>query len=461
MIDLNLLKLSNIFGQQQPSPNLPFGSSSLPINDGMMNSQPQTQGPDLITMIQSLLNPREEQFSNFESMINQMPNRADYKPSKWRNIAAAIAGMGTGGPAAYSDGAALGYKSNIPGGLEIQRSIRDEPYNRALTDWSNKIEPISKIAQMESNRNINNRATALGVIQRQTAQEKQDETERANLEKERINQEKLKIQQQRANVYEYKARNPDLVIKEDNQGNLIGINPKDGTSDVITDNDGQPVKSSVLTDTEKIKLQTESNKKLIAARGEQSRLTAETTAEARKSDDWELFITKDDSGKDVTVRINRSTGDVKPVDVGKLVKPSGTGNAARADNPTQQKVALANLANNIKIQHPEWSKYIKVNKGDVSVNPPGSRFNSNSPDQATYDAIVKTLGLSSNQPKSPSPASQPQSRELTRPTKDLVIKGMEVGKDPLRDEAISLLQKQGKPLTGANIEYIKKQLEKR
>lgn len=253
MMDLlSMLKLSNIFSPsgQMAQQQFPVGSIGGPIDQ---SGQVNNQEPDLMSAIQNLLNPKDEQFQNFSDLISSMPKRTDYQPSKFRQISAAIAGMGTGSPVGIDKGAVLGFKSNIPEGLKVQQAINEEPYAKALSDWSLKTKPQQEIAQMEQTRNVGNRATALGTLQRQQAQEALDEKERANLEKEQQGRDKIAIAAERADAY-VKAKNfaiehPAYKPFVDEDGNLVLYNPTDPTS--------KPIETGVkkLSDMEKIDLQ--------------------------------------------------------------------------------------------------------------------------------------------------------------------------------------------------------------
>ena len=144
-----MLKLANIFSPsgQTTQQNFPVGSVGGPQDMLHQNTADNSQ-PDLMSTIQGLLNPKDQQFQNFSDLINQMPQRQNYQPSKLRQVAGAIAGMGAGGPVGITNGQVVGYKSNIPEGRKVQESITDEPYNKALSDWQTKVKPEQESAQM-------------------------------------------------------------------------------------------------------------------------------------------------------------------------------------------------------------------------------------------------------------------------------------------------------------------------
>lgn len=400
---LSMLKLSNIFsptGQTTPQ-NFPIGSvggqqigMDTPSQGGIAGDQ-----PDLNTAIQQLLNPQDTQFKSFSDLINQMPQRSAYQPSKFRQVAAAIAGMGTGSPVGIANGQVVGFKSNIPEGLKVQQAIKDEPYNQALTDWANKLEPTGKIAQMEANRNVNLRQTGLGALQRQQQQEKIDETERQNEAKNKQAEENIAIRKQRADVYEYKAKNPNSIIKEDSNGNLIAIDPQTNKSDTILDSDGNPVKSSVMTDAEKLKQVQENKEKEITLRGTQSRLT-------------EGFKQANRMEMESTRQINRKDLKTTPA-------PARPGSSTEKPlTPSAERTANQNKAVAIINEHPELQKYFEVGGNKL---PTGQLVAPKDPNDAGYQIAQRLMGKTSDiklpsdiNPKVNIESSVP-SRELTRP----------------------------------------------
>ena len=427
--NLNLMKLAQIFS---PSPTMP--------NQGVIQ-QPNTVGMntplDINELIKGLLTPKDEAFTNYTNMINSMPQREQFAPSKTRQILGAIAGMGAGGPVGISNGAVLGYKSDVPAGMKIAQGIRDEPYNKALTDWANKLGPAGKLAELERNTNVNSRIAGIQTLQRQQADDKLQHQIQKDEEDQRRKNEELKIKQQRADVYSFKAQNPNLVIKDDGNGNMVGINPQTGETKVIRDIDGEPVKSARLTDAERLELQQSNALARIKAQGDETRTTAELRAKLGLTDDWDILT---ENGK--TYRVNSSTGERVLLSETELKKVSGTGNTAKPDNPTQIKQDRINKANDFILKNPELAKFIEISDGLVKII--------GKPDETTRRQITAGIGLESSTGKDIAlPSNQPSSRTLTREP----AKGSQVG-DPIRDRAVEILKAGGKPLTDANIRVI-------
>lgn len=449
-MNLDLLKLAQIFNPgtiqspMNPNPGVIMDGPDTGGLSGMMDrSGGQSNEPDLMTAIKELLSPKDTQFGRFEDAISAMPNRADYKPSKTRQVLAAIAGMGSGGPVGISGGQPIGYQAKVADGLKVRDSIRDESYNRALTDWSDKLDPLSKIAQMEQNRNVGNRATGIGILQRKSADDKLAHTIEVDADKTRQADEKIGIQRDRAETYikakEFAMQHPNYKTVTDENGEIVFWNPQEPTKIIRSG-----INSGDIGDIQKSELKVEGDLKSIAARGAESRKTG-------AAKDWEVYT--NDKGE--TIRYNPSTNQTEKTDLGRVNKVSGLGGSAKPDNPSQQRTARALKATDLKIEHPEWAKWIKVNKGEVSVDPPSNGgFFSSGPDAETHKAITEALGLKSDSPSSPLTLKPEPPRTLEGP----IAKGSEVG-DPKRADAVKILQAAGKPLTNANIENVIKQLQ--
>lgn len=389
---LSMLKLSNIFSPtgQDSQQQFPVGS----IGGPQVNQINQQQGPDLNTVIQELLNPKDQQFQDYADLIRTMPKREDYKPSIWRKIAAAGANLGTATPSAYSHGAALGYNANIPEGLKAQESVLNEPYNRAISDWQTQLDPMSKISQMEQTRNVGNRATALGTLQRQTQQEAQDEKERANLEKERQGREKIDIQKERADAYvkskQFAMDHPEYKPFVDEDGNLILYNPQDPTA--------EPIETGVkkLSEMEKIDLGVQGELKKIKARGSESRQTEGFKQANRK---------EMETGRQINRLELKAT-------------PSGNSAANKPLTPAAEKTARQNKAIDILSQHPELKPYFvyggnKQPTGELAVPPKGKETDAGF--QIAQRLMGKAADIKLTPDINPQLNIQPSSRELTRP----------------------------------------------
>lgn len=312
---------------------------------------PQSMSPDPTDLMNP--SPRDVQFEQLVNLINTMPQRSQYEPSKFKKIMAAVAGLGAGGPAAYSNGAALGYKSDVPSGLKIQQGILDMPFNKAMSDWEDKEKPLLESARLENARNTNERLTRsnerTATIRDRTVTRQIDrDRELADEANKKIGQgqQKIDIAKQRATAYVYGKEHPNHVYKEDKNGNVYSINPQDNTVEVLYDDDGMPIKSAHLPEEMKLKIQHNNRISEIDESGSQTRKTEET----KQTDRLALE-------------------DKKNTDI--LTRPDKRGSPVKNETPAQKKVRLYNLAAEARNKNPDWKNYIKLSPGNnFTINIP-------------------------------------------------------------------------------------------
>src|SRR5258708_6749717 len=150
---LDMLKQANIFSPtgQDNNQQFPVGSIGGPQVDPSVSQSPLQQqggGMDINAAIQSMLNPRDEQFQNYAQLIQSMPQRSQFpEPGLWTKIRAHLAGMGA---------------NNSEQAGQVREGIENDKYYEALSDWNAQLKPRQEISQMEQTRNVGNRATALG-----------------------------------------------------------------------------------------------------------------------------------------------------------------------------------------------------------------------------------------------------------------------------------------------------------
>ena len=400
-----MLKTANIFSPtgQMNQQQFPVGSIGGPQIDPSVaqpNNQPQG-GLDLSSAIQGMLNPRDEQFQNYAQLIQSMPQRSQYEPDMLHKIGGFLAGIGSGGPVGISNGAVLGYQSNIPAGLKAQSAIKDEKYNEALNDWANKLEPTGKISQMEQNRNVGNRATALGELSRQQSQEKIDALAKQNETKNEQNQQNIDIRRAREESYvkakQFGLDHPKYDKFVDENGSLVFINPLDPTA--------TPIDSGVkkLSEMEKIDLGVQGDLKKIAARSSSS----QQLEGAKQANRKEMENTR---------QINRLG--LKETPSGNVTSASGT----KPLTPSAQRTDRQNKAIDIISQRPELAKYFVYGTNKIPTGELLTPQDSDPRDLEFINSQMKAgdikLGSSGIIPPEVNPqlnVTQPQTRTLERP----------------------------------------------
>jgi hypothetical protein len=86
--------------------------------------------------LMDLMSEPDEAQDKFDSYLAEQPTEDQYRPSKKRRVGAALAGFGVG-------------LTNPIAGIKIGQDIADEPYNRAVSDWTRKGKPLALAANQE------------------------------------------------------------------------------------------------------------------------------------------------------------------------------------------------------------------------------------------------------------------------------------------------------------------------
>ncbi len=186
-----MLRIQNLYGNpqamQQDDPYQILNDSSVDsaglddvANQSSLSIQqqqiPNQQQPDIQNRLRQLYQPQSAASDRFNQLLQQMPQRE--QPGKLRQIAALMAGLGTGGPAEYYNGMALGFKSNPSESLKVQSAIRDEPYNQKMQDWTTRLKPAEYAANLERETNAGNERAANQQYQREQEAQRLAENER-------------------------------------------------------------------------------------------------------------------------------------------------------------------------------------------------------------------------------------------------------------------------------------------
>lgn len=341
-IDLNrlsqLLKPGgmNPLDMNQPAPNYP--------NMDMMGGG--NQDDQLNQALMSLLQPKDEQYDRFAQMLQMMPQREAFQPTKGRRIASALAGLGTASPLGISHGQVIGFKSDVPKSIEIQRSMLDEPYDRAMFDWGNQAKNTLEAAKMENTRNVNSRIAGSNIKSEQIKERnlrRQIDRDEAIKEKETAktasDTEKVKISKQRADAYVYKTTHPNHKFIETN-GLIYSVDPVTSKTEVLKDSEGEDIKSDRLGDADKANLQLKNAKELESQR-QSNRVGLEETKQSNREE------------MEGTRQLNRE----KTITTQAKVSGSAT---AKGETPAAKQTRLFNRALEGVNRNPAWKDYIAI-----------------------------------------------------------------------------------------------------
>lgn len=315
---LQNLRLRSLFGGNQPPPT-PYQGISFGDTTVDATPPPTDDSMDIPAMMAKIYSPEHAAADNYNNLISNYPT--DQRPSFLRTLAAGLTAFG-------------------PGGMKAANDVIDEPNMTALADWKNQIGPAQHAAELERQNNVNERTLAYQTVSQQL-RAKADEMKNAN------NVRNTDIKAHRAAVYEFKVTHPNWKLVSPKGGNVIFVNPANPQETMtVTDDNGQPIPSGSLTESDKINLQHENKMEEIGAQGEQARQTEgvrqtgrEGIAETRG---WKIGSIPDpnDPSKQIGVQYNEITGETKPIQFGG--KPSGVitpaGKNPQGNNTGLQKI---------------------------------------------------------------------------------------------------------------------------
>jgi hypothetical protein len=252
---------------------------------------------DVASRIGQLYQPEDKAINAYLSTAQQLPNRADYQPSRLRRIGALIAGIGAGSGTASRDagGTPIGYRGDPVSAYKTAKGITDEPYGEAVEDWARKLEPLKAAAIQEEQRNRNERIFGEQTIQREINANRERRLGRENQQKIAQNEEKIRISNMRASAYDWKSRHPNHRFEETKEGYLIGIDPATNKAEYVQDSQGNLIKSSKMDEESRIRL------------GIQGRLDVESLRGANRASDI-----ADRTKGQIDVKKTPAAGVVKP-----------------------------------------------------------------------------------------------------------------------------------------------------
>lgn len=402
-----LLRLKNMFGQQQPmigndlpsqggimgnmgntdpfadmfkpKPD-PYGNISFgagPIESPQMAAQqmsPQQGMPGLQPPQQSDMQSRMAQMYKPETMANDRFNEMlgqypqSQKPGWLKVIGATLADMARPGT-----------------GMSVIEGDRA----RKLADWKNQMGPAQQAADNERQGNVNNRTMAYNAASIELKEEAQQAKERNDIRR-------AKIAEDRAEVYRLKSLSkkfkfnftgPTVMVTDESTGQVTNTGIDTGS----------------ISETDKMAIGQDNAMELIGERGRvASNLEGEKAvnrtdlAETRGWGQPVEIADPSDPTRRIAVSINQATGAVKRITlddkpVSDIVKPGTAGGAGKGEQPTQTKVRQFNMARQLANNDPTLGKFIKISGSDFTIRQPGG-FSGPTPEQhrRINDAIYGT-----------------------------------------------------------------------
>lgn len=387
---------STFMGPQEPSIDNNYIRNDVnSVNDLSIGNDPTT-----LDAVAKLFKPQHSASDQLQNQLNNVPLREDYAPSKKDKVLANIFSLG-------------GVNR------DIYHRIADDKYNTALTDWDIKTKPLAKLADDENRDNTNNATAWNNNRARDIAQENVDRQERRDRETKDTADKRIEIQARREKAYTYRTLNPNHVIKQDENGFLIGISPTNDKAAYVLDSDGQRIKSSVLSDYDKAAIKFNDSSALISQRAAESRRTNQEASDNIEEREKRLVPIRGEEA--------RRTKETIP---GKAAGQAGNSNS-RTMSPAQKSIETFMRAQEAYNTHPEWRPYIKMDRGgkqfkiEAPAGKPATLFRNAEPggDDNISKEISKFIYGSDNKSASPTSSNKPERREIPgKPGKFAILK---------------------------------------
>lgn len=300
----------------------------------------------------------EDQYSKmFGDLLKQMPQHEN--PSMWRRIAAIVGGGLTG---------------NLQGVDEVMHG----KHRRKMQDWKGKVDVVGRAATDERARNQQER---MWNQSRQSAELRERDL---NL-KEQRDRTRAEIDRQKLELANFKARNPNWVLKEQRGGNIIAFNPQNPAEVVDTG-----VATGTLSDLDKINLGLQRDLTMESVR-QTNRVGLEGVRQAGRE---RMVPLREASQSKLITQRGEEARRTRVTPPGRA--PGGSANVS----PAGEARALVNRANQLINNNPGYDRYITVDGLNVRVNAPGG-WGRSSPDAATHAKIMQELYGSTGQPSGP------------------------------------------------------------
>lgn len=320
---LESLRMLSVLAPKQQQGNVP-SLNSLPINPPMLGSmqQQQEQPYNVQQRFGEIYKPSNVASTRLDSLINQYPQFQ--KPNALMRIGASLAALGENGQ-------------------ETANNILYGPYSQHLGQWKTQLDPALKSADLENEANLNLRNLANQQVQREiserdlsrkeTADQARADTANKNADSTRM---RAEAYQKRTDLIEFKTKNPHYVFKTREDGRIMGINPLVPNQTIDTG-----VNSGDLSDMDKAALQLEGRLQAINTQG--------AIRDKQIERQGELTSSQISQRADET----RQTNAARPP----------TGSTANRDLlPTQQRVQMNNIYQQMKLEDPELAAQVAVDE---------------------------------------------------------------------------------------------------
>ena len=265
------------------------------------------------------------------------------------------------------------------------RIAPEQPKPNTQFNWPEPISPF----QRESLNLKRDELRQRGTVESNKLDLNRDKLESTTQDKDRGRD----IQQQRADIYAFKAKNPNMVLRETKGGNYTFFNPQSGET-VDTG-----VATGSLSEEDKLELMNTNAIKQIDARGDVQRDLLKTRGEqgqALENTRGNNALTQIGARIAGQERLQDTRGNQSLAQIAARAAETRTTNAARPNRgelPNQTRGRQDNIARELSMD-PVLGKFIKVNDdGSFTVTPPGDggMFGSSGPTDEQYNQIKSRI----------------------------------------------------------------------
>jgi len=312
--------------------------------------------------------PQYELQNRFARLLDDMPQPNN--PSKWRKLGAVITGAGAG------------LRGENP--IEASRNFAYAPYLNQMEQWKTVAPFVQQAADNER------QANQIGLNANNQFRQRQ------------IDEEKNRIAEVRANAYAFKQTHPNWESEALPGGNLVYFNPQNPTERYDT---GYP--SGKMPEYDRLNLLANA----AMARTVQAGANAANVAGINAASRTDVANLNNATDAEIAAANNAAR-----IEAARLHGTTG-------NTPAQQRIALQNRTNTLRIEHPEWVPFLEFDyNGDViRIKEPGESggffgMSTVGPDEATYKRIQDYLLSDVQRPSTPAvPAQIPAPAQVPAP----------------------------------------------
>lgn len=215
----------NVFAPNAPTPSRTrFGADLTPTFDAGSVTTPGTPEKDderYYNDISSLMSNVGPGIQAYRQHLSQMPNRDDYRPSKWDRVTAGLAGMSAG-------------MRNPGEGIRVARDINSQPWQNAMEDYAVQGSGLKERASMEQDE-LNSKLRALQQARALGLKYDEYDLKKREAEAKMTNDTtRLGIDQSRADTYRKTLDKKHYTGTPQQDGSMLWTNDQDPNDTHIT-----------------------------------------------------------------------------------------------------------------------------------------------------------------------------------------------------------------------------------